>query len=482
LIDASSSAGQIGTVAKRRRTKPSLVSPPPENAGSAAQDNGVDRGVDQVITLLCVVSAFALYLWRLAVPDRYIYDEVYHAFTARQLASGNGDAYVWYTKAAQPGVAYEWVHPALAKLPMQLGILLFGEDSFGWRFASALFGALGIGILYGLGRTLLGRRVGLLAAALLLLDGMWFVQSRTAMNDVFVVCFVMLAYLTFYGYLTLPEPRAHRYLWASGIFLGLAIATKWSACWSLGLLGLIALVRETRRSSALGWKDAPARLARMAGVFVGAPLLLYVGGYAQFFIMGHTVREWIELQRQMLWYHTHLKATHEWASRWWSWPLLLRPVWYHFADEGSRVSHIFALGNPALWWLFVPAVLYIAGWLARLRPDGAGASESTALALVLAGFFGQWIPWALSPRISYLYHMLPSVPFGCLAIAWILTRPRLPRALAWAYLLVVAASFVYFYPHYAAWPLSRAASAQRFWLKSWDPFIPARPTTGASQR
>lgn len=457
-------------MAKRRRRNARAATGNPAPASDAGSCR--DGALDLLLTLLGVVTGAALYLWRLAVPGRYIYDEVYHAFTARELARGNADALVWYTKAAEPGVAYEWVHPALAKLPMQLGILLFGENSFGWRFASAVFGALGVGIIYLLGRTLFGRRVGLLAAALLLLDGMWLVQSRTAMNDVFVVCFIMLAYLCFYRYLTLPEPRAHRYLWATGVCLGLGLATKWSACWSLVLIGLLALAEEARRARGRGWNDMGARLLRMAGVFMAVPIALYVAGYAQFFVLGHTARQWIELQHQMWWYHTHLKATHDWASRWWTWPLLLRPVWYHFADEGGRVSNIFAMGNPALWWAFVPAAFYLAICWRRSVAGGAGPAESRALGLVLVGFIGQWVPWALSPRISYQYHMLPSVPFGCLAIAWILARARLPRALAWGYLLAVAATFLYFYPLYAAWPLDRADSARRYWLKSWDPFVP----------
>ncbi|MFN8542317.1 MAG: hypothetical protein U0232_33170 [Thermomicrobiales bacterium] len=38
--------------------------------------------------------------------------------------------------------------------------------------------------------------------------------------------------------------------------------------------------------------------------------------------------------------------------------------------------------------------------------------------LVLAiGFFGQWMPWALIPRIAYAYHFLPAAIFGILAVA-----------------------------------------------------------------
>ena len=40
--------------------------------------------------------------------------------------------------------------------------------------------------------------------------------------------------------------------------------------------------------------------------------------------------------------------------------------------------------------------------------------RSTALLILLIGFFGQWLPWALSPRGTFIYHFLPAVPLGCM--------------------------------------------------------------------
>src|SRR3712207_2133183 len=207
--------------------------------------------LDTLVAVLFVVCALTLYFWRLDQPPRYAYDEVYHAYTAVQLASGNADAYVWYTRVPEEHrekyrVAYEWSHPAFAKLPMQLGVVLFGDNPFGWRFSNAIWGALGIGILYLLGRFFFDQVVGALAALLMLFDGLWFVQSRTAMNDTYLVVFLMLAYLAFFRYLTSDTTQRWRYLLLSGATLGFALATKWSAVYSFGLLGLLALVQEIR--------------------------------------------------------------------------------------------------------------------------------------------------------------------------------------------------------------------------------------------
>jgi dolichyl-phosphate-mannose-protein mannosyltransferase len=422
---------------------------------------------DSITVLLLVLCALALYFWRLDQPPRYSYDEVYHAYTAAELAAGNADAYVWYTRVPEEDreqyrVAYEWSHPAFAKLPMQLGIILFGDNPFGWRFSNAIWGAFGIGILYALGRALFNSTVALFAAVLLLFDGLWFVQSRTAMNDVYLVCFLMLAYLPFFFYLSNTETKRWRYLWLTGAALGFALATKWSAVWSFVLLGLIAFIREVM----LWYQSDDQRPIRalliMAGAFVVVPFAIYLGSYVQFFWMGHTWDEWRELQWQMWRYHSSLTATHAWASRWWTWPLLGRPVWY-FSEYGEgTTSFVFALGNPLIWWMFLPAIGYVIfRWYKQQY-------RSIALGLVLIGFLGQWLPWYLSPRISFLYHMLPSVPFGILAIAYVL-KCEIKQRIVWGYLALVVITFIFFYPHYAAWPIPPGYQDLLYWLPTWRP-------------
>ena len=80
-------------------------------------------------------------------PTDYIFDEVYHAFTAREYIRGNIDAWEWWTTPPE-GVAYEWTHPPVAKYGMVAGIKLFGDNSFGWRIGSAISGILSILGLY----------------------------------------------------------------------------------------------------------------------------------------------------------------------------------------------------------------------------------------------------------------------------------------------------------------------------------------------
>ena len=58
--------------------------------------------------------------------------------------------------------------------------------------------------------------------------------------------------------------------------------------------------------------------------------------------------------------------------------------------------------------------------------------------------------WALAPRGTFVYHFMPSIPFGCLALAWALIgawrRGGLWRAAAILYVLAVVATFAFAYP------------------------------------
>lgn len=470
---------------------------------------------DTLIVLAAMLCAWLFYLVRLDRPSQYIYDEVYHGYTAARLVEGNPDPYNPLAKVPEADrryfkVWYVWDHPALAKLPMEVGIKMFGDNPFGWRIASTVFGALGLGVVYGLGRVMFDRTVALLTTALLLLDGMWFVQSRTSMNDIFLVFFLMLGYLAFYLYLTQPHDARWRYLVLTGVGLGLALATKWSAVYSVGLVGLVATIREATLSLR-NLRSAPRRavllssgaIGTLALTFVVLPLGLYIGAYVQYFMMGYTWSDWQDLQRRMWEYHSTLKACHDWASPWWTWPLLLKPVWYYgpyeaFGNQANifnvgnptsvvasaarlypRPANVFTMGNPLSWWLYLPAVIGVG--IAWVR----GRFQSVSLGLILLGFLGQWLPWAFSPRISYLYHFLPCVPFGCLALAYWLGKLRERRRLLGTYFVVVLLSFAFFYPLYTGIPssrepvlrLSRVSPAlqdvtfteMHYWLPSWRP-------------
>ena len=415
---------------------------------------------------LLVGGALLLYLPRLEVPGRYIYDEAYHAFTASQYLAGNPDAFLWSTPAPREGVGYTWNHPPVGLLLISAGIAVMGDTPVGWRISSAVFGALGILVAYLLAVSVArDREIAQLTAALLLVDGLYFVQSRTSMLDVFGTVFMLGALIGLHAYLRAPPGRVRGPLIGIGLCLGLALATKWNAAYPAALIGLVALCRtvELWRGRATASEALREHLLWVPVGLVLLPVAVYLVSYIPFFLTGHDWPQFVELQRQIYHYHTSLKATHAYQSHWWQWPLALRPVWYHVEYGDASIANIYAQGNPLLYWAFLPAVLWLAVRWWKARHPG--------VIILLVGFFGQWLPWGLVPRAAFMYHFLPAVPFGALAVAALIVHCWRSGArgqlVAAAYVLVVALSFLYFYPIYAGVPLDSSAFESRMWFQSW---------------
>ena len=199
-----------------------------------------------VVLLLAGLASFLLF-WRLAEPPKYIYDEVYHSFTANLMTRNDPRVYQWWNSAQPnpiPGVEYEWTHPPLAKLIIAGGIKLWGNNSWGWRFFSALWGVFSVVLIYTLARQLFrDRSIALLAGLFLLTDGLMFSEARIGTNDIFQLAFLLAAYNAFVLYLHRQARHGLGLLALTGLLLGLAFASKWPAVFSIGLLAAIALVR-----------------------------------------------------------------------------------------------------------------------------------------------------------------------------------------------------------------------------------------------
>ena len=159
-----------------------------------------------------LVTAFGAFLRfsRLRVPRALIFDETYyvkdawsilnHGVELNLVPNANALIAAGHTQifAACNGTAAcgEYVvQPELGKLLIAAGEAVFGLNSFGWRFASALAGSLAILVMCRIARrltrsTLLGCTAGLLMA----LDGLEFVLSRTGILDIFLMFFVLAAF------------------------------------------------------------------------------------------------------------------------------------------------------------------------------------------------------------------------------------------------------------------------------------------------
>lgn len=388
------------------------------------------------ILLFATITRF----YNLGSPPSEYFDEVYHAFTAKVILHADSyKAWEWWNTPPE-GFAYEWTHPPLAKLGMALGMIAFGENSFGYRFVGAILGIGAVYLVYLLALEFFGDELtAVLSAGIYSLDGLALVMSRIGMNDSYILFFSLLSI-----YLFLKNKNL-----GSAIAFGLALSSKWSAIWSLPILFILWLKRKNK----FDFKEF--RVLTLSFLFI--PISIYLLSYFQMFLTGHGIDNWWGMQKQMWWYHTGLKATHPYQSMWWSWPLLLRPIYLYTSDEiGGTVARIYAFGNPIVFWFGFFSVLASAIY--------AYAEKNKSLAVVVFSYFIFFVPWALSPRIMFLYHYLPSIPFMAIATGYYLRRN--PKLIYWVFGISLLV-FIYFYPHYTGLRIPLWLDQSYYWFSNW---------------
>jgi dolichyl-phosphate-mannose-protein mannosyltransferase len=384
---------------------------------------------------LILTFAFLTRVFDLSSPPTMYFDEVYHAFTAKVMMNADrAKAWEWWNTPPS-GFAYEWTHPPLAKLGMVLGMMVFGQNSFGWRIPGAILGVGSVFIVYLLAKQIFkDETIGLLSAGIFSLDGLVLVINRIGMND---------SYLLFFSLLSIYLFIKQKNFWSS-IAFGLAIASKWSAIWAIPIFGVIFFSRKIKFSWSYLW-------------FLIIPVIIYIGSYFDMFLTGHNFSTWWGMQEQMWWYHTGLKASHPYTSMWWSWPLLIRPIYLYTSEEvGGMVSRIYAFGNPVVFWFGLTSIIASSIF--------AYVERNRKLGFIVFSYLIFFVPWALSPRIMFLYHYLPSIPFLTIASGYILRR--FPKLVYWV-LGIGLLVFIYFYPHWAGLKIPIWLDQSYYWVSSW---------------
>jgi len=414
----------------------------------------VNRARLREIAPISLIIAFALILrlWRLNLPKGYIFDEVYYAKNANSLIR-NG------VELNSQGQAEFIVHPPLGKWLIGIGIKIFGNNEFGWRISAAVIGTLSVLLIYFITKELFNSIfLSNIAAALMALDGLALVMSRVALLDIFLMFFILLAFYFL----------VKNYLWLSGIAIGLAAATKWSAIFLIPFFILLTLNYL---------QIEPIKLLKRAAQFIFLPSLIYLISWSGWiFTSGGWDRQSGSNIFTSLWkyhiaildFHRSLAETHSYAANPWSWLILGRPTsFFYETPTGCGVSscsqEILAIGTPILWWGGIFAIALTFGFFVSHR--------DRISTLILAGIAGTYLPWFLiQSRTTFYFYAISILPFLILALIytfnWVLKYGDYRKQII-AFLVVVAINFIYFLPVLLGIEIPYSQWLSRMWLKSW---------------
>ena len=403
--------------------------------------------------LVPVTGGGALFDEQTAVPDTIsqlnsmYFDEIYHGRTG-------------YEQLHKMPV-YETTHPPLGKDLIMVGIALFGMTAFGWRFAGTLFGVLLVPLAWCFVRRLTRKPwAAATAGVLLALDFMRFSQSRLATIDVYGTFFILLGAYCMVWYcqrvLTDGVNRALLPMALGGVAFGLGCAAKWTGIYAgAGLAVLYLGVLYARWQQKRPGFRAEFRTAAVGGVlfYVLLPLCLYIGSYLPYWWRdpAFSLSDWWQCQVSMFSYHATLKATHPFESRWYTWLLGLRPVWYYrngYLPYGMKAS-IAGMAGPVIWLVGLAALV----GLLWHQVSGRGSRQGAGV-LILYGT--QLIPWMLVTRCTFLYHYFPSSMFCLAALALVLARMKhvdWAKKIAAGLCVVALVLFVLYYPALSGLPI-----------------------------
>ncbi len=383
---------------------------------------------------------------RIFIPTTFVFDEVHYVPAAKQFWLHNDK----FLNSEHPPLG-KFIMGTIAAISNPLFTKLNMPDITGYRFACAIFSILILIMIARFLRYVTYEQRAINACILLIgFNIMWFVQSKTAMLEPFYVFFAISGCFLIY------ENSTKKRGW---IFMGAALATKWS---SLPYLFAILVLQIYRRKE---FKITMKGLAIMA--------LAYYFLFNLSLLPIHQSK----FGFNFLSYHLQMNAllsqingvTHNYASHAWQWPLLTRPMWYHYEVVDNLARCVFSVLNP-------PIALF--GFILTFLLTYKAFRTKSQFRLLIALLY--WCPflfWLLIPRKSqfFYYYYAPTLMFGIVFVwfenEYLLKSNRIPNFIKqWclpAFIVICAALFVYFLPILDGRFIPKQEFRHLMWFRSW---------------
>jgi dolichyl-phosphate-mannose--protein O-mannosyl transferase len=283
-------------------------------------------------------------------------------------------------------------------------------------------------------------------------------MSRVALLDIFLVFFILLSF-----YFLLKE-----YFWLSGIAIGSAAATKWSAVFVIPFLILLTINIKV---------IDPTRWMKRISQFVFVPIFVYLISWSGWILNSNG---WDRKSGSniftSLWnyhvgifnFHRNLTESHSYSANPWSWLIIGRPTSFFYENPsncgaGSCSQEILAIGTPLLWWAGVFAIAITLGFFITNRNHTS--------AVILAGIAGTYLPWFLiQSRTTFYFYAISILPFLILALIysfnWVLSYGNYQKQII-LFILLIGLNFIYFLPILLGIEIPYSQWIDRMWLNSW---------------
>ncbi|MBE9190327.1 phospholipid carrier-dependent glycosyltransferase [Gloeocapsopsis crepidinum LEGE 06123] len=469
--------------------------------------------------LAVFLVSLGLRFWQLSRFNTLVFDEVYYAIFANN--------YLTRTQFFDG-------HPPLSKYIIAVGMwigshLPVGQDTvnsltgslrstWSYRWLNALTGTFIPLVIAGIAYQIsYNRTYALIAALFAAADGLFLVESRYALNNVYLVIFGLLGHLCF---LLALEHKKRRHVWLAlaGIAFGATVSVKWNGLWFLlgaytvWIAGWLSWLFPKRYSNYQShFIRVSSSLVNLRQIklwhvvfYLGiVPVAFYSIQWIPHLQLNPSPNFW-EVQQKILSYHQNIGSgsdVHPYCSSWLSWLFMVRPVAYFYyiaqsitapisivgpplpASYARVIYDVHAIGNPILWWLSTVGIVTLLWRLIRRfviklvtrtkrLPERTSPTDTWIALYLVINWLANLLPWVRVTRCTFIYHYMGASVFAGLAIAWLVARwiqsySLLLRAVAVTIIFLILAAFVFWMPIYLGLPLTPESYRLRMLSPTW---------------
>lgn len=452
-----------------------------------------------ILPILILAVSLTTHFLFFGQPKSVVFDEVYNGSFLNSYANRT---------------FYFDIHPPLAKLIIKsvgdISGVSYGDD-YGFigkvlpdqviflRLFPLIAGILLPLIVYYIARLLgLGRISSLFAGLLICLENSLLIQSRFILFDSILVLFGMVSVML---YLMYTKNREKTHLIAfSAFFSAFAFSIKWTGLAFPLLIFFFEFINIFRG------KEKISSFIKKLFVYAIVGILVYISAFAvHFSILNHSdpkydpfvsdrfqktligsnyyndqsikpkgfFGKFMEINIVMYEANKRLETvTHPYSSPWYSWPIMLQPIFYWLGGPSGAHSYIYLIGNIPIYWLGILAMAILLIFILELGHRIQNVSEEKrdpALFIAIA-FFANFLPFALIGRVMFLYHYETALVFSIIALAFLIDLIKNKKIKITIILLILAVSmwfFIYFSPFTYGLPLTDEGLNARMWFETW---------------
>ncbi len=279
-------------------------------------------------------------------------------------------------------------HPPLGKMFIALSITTLGDNPYGWRISSLVFGTIGIFLVaHAVNVLFKDKNLALVATLFMATNTLWNYQSRLATLDVMVTTVTLLCVILFWKFIqkqTLPRSIIF------GICLGIAASIKWIALFFFFVMIVMLLLIHTFR------EDSKIKL-RLFIFVVSAFLVGYFFSYLYF----NELNLLDIFYSQLLMFNIHTYSYDEYIISKGSAPW----TWFLYGVSTLAGKNIIFWTWPIVVFVFVYHSLKI-------------IKKSLAEIYILTIFILFYIPWFFVDRPVYAIYSVTLIPYICIATAY----------------------------------------------------------------